>query len=421
VKSKTLFIIASDYPYGPGEPFLETELKYISQKFNRIFFLVTTPKVNLKNKILFYLPENSEIIFVNNKFHLLLKILSIKFIFDKLFFSELKIIKKLYKIRVNFLVLKIIFSTLSKADIFLKNLKNILKEKNIEYNSCMFYSYWNNEFTVALTKFKMQYPQITVFSRTHGWDLYFERHNPPYLPFKTFNILHMNAIFTISENGKKYISEKYQNFKFDNVKVSRLGTEPGSFNTGYKRGEVIKILSIAYLAKVKRIELIIDSLAEIDTLSVEWTHIGGGKTYDNLLNYAKRKLRNKTNLKWTLRGNLLKDEIYSLLKNTNYDFLINTSFSEGIPVSMMEAMSFGIPVIGTNVGGVSEIIEDNSNGFLIPSNPLPAEIAEMIKRMSTIPENEFCLLRENAYKTWYSKYNAEVNYKKFAEELEMII
>ncbi|NCO54621.1 MAG: glycosyltransferase, partial [Bacteroidetes bacterium] len=46
------------------------------------------------------------------------------------------------------------------------------------------------------------------------------------------------------------------------------------------------------------------------------------------------------------------------------DLFINVSESEGIPVSIMEALSAGIPVIATNVGGTNEIV-NNDVGFLI--------------------------------------------------------
>ena len=68
----------------------------------------------------------------------------------------------------------------------------------------------------------------------------------------------------------------------------------------------------------------------------------------------------------------------------NYiDALINVSESEGLPFSMMEAISFGIPVIGTNVGGVKEII-NNDTGILLEKD-------FEIKSLSSLIDN----LREN--------------------------
>ena len=44
------------------------------------------------------------------------------------------------------------------------------------------------------------------------------------------------------------------------------------------------------------------------------------------------------------------------------------SFSEGLPVSVLEAMAAGVPIIGSNVKGISEVVEDNKTGLLFNSN-----------------------------------------------------
>ena len=51
------------------------------------------------------------------------------------------------------------------------------------------------------------------------------------------------------------------------------------------------------------------------------------------------------------------------------DVYILPSYNEGLPVSILEAMSYGKPIISTNVGGIPEIVKNNENGFLInPGN-----------------------------------------------------
>jgi hypothetical protein len=48
------------------------------------------------------------------------------------------------------------------------------------------------------------------------------------------------------------------------------------------------------------------------------------------------------------------------------DALVLPSFAEGVPVVLMEAMASGKPVIATQVGGVSELVEDGVSGFVVP-------------------------------------------------------
>jgi glycosyltransferase involved in cell wall biosynthesis len=63
-----------------------------------------------------------------------------------------------------------------------------------------------------------------------------------------------------------------------------------------------------------------------------------------------------------ITGSLTRAETLNKLKNA--DIFVLTSNYEGFPITILEAMSFGLPVIASDVGGVSEIV-DNSVGYLI--------------------------------------------------------
>lgn len=67
------------------------------------------------------------------------------------------------------------------------------------------------------------------------------------------------------------------------------------------------------------------------------------------------------------------------------DIFILPSLYEGNSLVVLEAMSVGLPVIVTNVGGAPDLISDGINGFLISTPPNPEEISEIIK---TLLENE---------------------------------
>jgi glycosyltransferase involved in cell wall biosynthesis len=55
-------------------------------------------------------------------------------------------------------------------------------------------------------------------------------------------------------------------------------------------------------------------------------------------------------------------------RSEDYDIFINTTNFDNTPVSVMEAMALGLPVISTNVGGVPYLIEDQKDGLLVPSD-----------------------------------------------------
>jgi colanic acid/amylovoran biosynthesis glycosyltransferase len=62
------------------------------------------------------------------------------------------------------------------------------------------------------------------------------------------------------------------------------------------------------------------------------------------------------------------------------DVFVMSSFAEGVPVVLMEAMMSGLPVVATQVAGVSELVEDGVNGFLVP----PSDVAALGDRIQTL-------------------------------------
>ena len=72
----------------------------------------------------------------------------------------------------------------------------------------------------------------------------------------------------------------------------------------------------------------------------------------------------------------------------------------------MEAMSFGIPVIATDVGGTREIV-NNKNGILLGANPLPLEVARNMDDFISLNQNERITKRRAAFETWKENYSAK--------------
>lgn len=67
------------------------------------------------------------------------------------------------------------------------------------------------------------------------------------------------------------------------------------------------------------------------------------------------------------------------------DVALLTSVSEGIPLTLIEAMAAGLPVVSTNVGGVAEVVVDRLTGLLAPSGDDDA-LAEAVASLADAPE-----------------------------------
>ncbi|WP_347000298.1 glycosyltransferase, partial [Bacteroides cellulosilyticus] len=118
------------------------------------------------------------------------------------------------------------------------------------------------------------------------------------------------------------------------------------------------------------------------------------------------------NINYVLTGQVSNAKILDFYRNNHVDLFINVSSSEGIPVSIMEAISFGIPVVATNVGGTNEIVVDGEDGFLLGKD---FELKELSSLISYLIDNPIKLenLRHGARNLWSSLYSCSSNYLSF--------
>ncbi len=122
-------------------------------------------------------------------------------------------------------------------------------------------------------------------------------------------------------------------------------------------------------------------------------------------------------MKCRFAGEVKNRELMDFYARTPVDCFVNTSSSEGLPVSIMEACSFGIPVLATDVGGTSEIVREGKNGFLLKPDFAPGELAQRIRELIRMPQSEKQALRGASRQIWQDNFCSETNYRKFARAL----
>lgn len=396
---KNLFLITSLFPYGFAETFLETEIRYAADFFENIYIFPLNKAINKRDT-----PENCYIspIVTNNKWYFF-KIF--KLLLNILILNELSsIFNKKNKIGI----LKTMMVNLNKA---IQIEQFILNHTNkSELTNTIVYSYWCDESAMALALLKKKYPTLTTISRAHGWDLYFETNKYNHLPFKPFISEYTNQIFTISNTGKKYIQERWNAKSEPNTAF--LGVNSNNLLAPNKNEFIL--VSCSNIIKIKRVELILYALKQITNTYIKWVHFGDGAEFE----YLKEKaLSIHPNIHVEWKGRVKNEEVIQFYKKENPSLFINVSSTEGIPVSIMEAFSFGIPAIATNVGGTHEILIDNYNGILLKENPTIEEIKSAILKIKNLDVNEYEKFKFNAWNTINEKFDAEKNYKAFYKSL----
>jgi len=99
------------------------------------------------------------------------------------------------------------------------------------------------------------------------------------------------------------------------------------------------------------------------------------------------------------------------------DVYINTSVHEGIPMTILEALAHGLPVVAPAVGGIVEIIEDGKEGFLIDSRN-PQDFAEkclLLKENRELREKMARAAREKAERAFSAERMADNYYRLYCQ------
>lgn len=125
-----------------------------------------------------------------------------------------------------------------------------------------------------------------------------------------------------------------------------------------REGKVREILFVGRLSKDKRVEPIIravegmgkagsgDEGSGMDGSETRLTIVGDGEEYHNLIPYAGERIR--------FVGAVPPKEVKEYMQNS--DILVMNSSFEGVPMTILEAISYGLPVVSTNVGGIGEAL-----------------------------------------------------------------
>lgn len=410
-----LFLVTTDFPYGRGEnSFILPELPYLMQSFN-----VTIISNSLSNEQTAKLGGNVEVWHYDRKASILQKLWdSVCALGRKSFYEELfDIIRKRNNILKQLKDSILFFEEARRFARYLK--RNHVVEKG---NPSVVYCYWFTYYCYTFTEFFDRRFQYKLVTRAHRYDLYDDGYEGKRQPFKLQMDRKLDGIAFIAEHGRQYYLNKYcKGVCNEKYQLFRLGVKPllKSPDIMIKKTEEFHLVSCSVVIPRKRVELIVDALTQITDFKIRWTHFGDGCGFDALCKYAKEKLCHSENIIVEWKGYVDSDDIMRYYAENDIDAFITTTSSEGCPVSVQEAMAYGIPVIGTAVAEIPYMIQ--GNGILLSQNPNMKEVGNAINKMHSMIEQEVTEMRKNSYQLWENNFNSETNAIEFTKYLKMLI
>ncbi len=234
-----------------------------------------------------------------------------------------------------------------------------IKYRNVvDYVLIDTYSTLNFTYAVVVAKLcrKFKIPYIPIL---HGGDLPNRLVKSP----KACANLFGNAYTNVSPSH--YLMYEFKKAGFSNVTYIPNTIEIINYPFLLRKEIEPKLLWVRSFSKVYNPILAIKILKELLPRFPEASLCMVGPEKDGSLSECKESAKNE-NLPVTFTGRLKKQDWIAL--SAAYSIFINTTNVDNTPVSVIEAMALGLPVISTNVGGIPYLIDSETTGILVPPN-----------------------------------------------------
>lgn len=194
---------------------------------------------------------------------------------------------------------------------------------------------------------------------------------------KLCRLLFANAYKNIAPSG--YLKQAFENDGFTNVVLIPNAIEIEKYPFKNRVTIVPKLLWVRAFASIYHPEMAVRVLQQLQKTYPEATLTMVGPDKDGSL-LTTKSFAASLGVTITFTGQLTKEVWWQLA--AEHAIFINTTHFDNTPVSVLEAMALGLPVVSTNVGGIPYLITPNVNGKLVPdadTNAMVAAISELLK------------------------------------------
>lgn len=392
-------------------PYLISEINFAKKLYDAVYYV--TPVLYNDNTDAVK-ADNVHIVQMNKNQKLISLLRCILMLFRKEFISDF--FKALREKKIGKAFFKHLLTEFVCSDSLFRSAKKLIGSDG---DSAVVLASWFNVEAYAAALLKKHFPEIRAYSFAHAFEIKPEVNRFVGISLNEFKQSYLNGVYFISQTMRNVYHEATKNSfeKYaDKERVRYLGSSKSSEGLNPKSTQGFHIVSCASAVKLKRLELILDSLAFADDCGITWTHLGDGPEMTGLRAEAEDLLKNKPGLKIEFPGRLTNAQVHDYYANEPVDLFVSASSSEGLPVSIMEALSYGIPVLATDAGGTREAVDD-SVGRLIPVQITPEDLYNHINAFRKLSDDEITEMRKLAFERWNGRFNLAVNAMEFYNEL----
>jgi glycosyltransferase involved in cell wall biosynthesis len=267
-----------------------------------------------------------------------------------------------------------VFYASSKKNKFLRMCEMIFKTfkhaKKVDYVLIDTYSTKNFWYAFIISQL-CRMLKIKYIPKLHGGNLPNRIVRSKFFSDLIFNNAHINIA------PSYYLYETFKNSGYTNLKYIPNTIELEMYKEFVKDFKIPKLLWVRSFSKIYNPEMAVKVFIQIKESFPEAKICMVGPKKDD--SYSKTvRFAKKNNVDVTFTGKLSKEDWIELSKD--YNIFINTTHFDNTPISVIEAMALGLPVVSTNVGGIPYLLKHNTNALLVNDNDVE-EMSNQIKRL----------------------------------------
>lgn len=263
---------------------------------------------------------------------------------------------------------------------------------------------------------------LTIHSNGEEFSMHYTSHSglnswlgKKYLYYRFNYILkHVAGIGHVSENSQKVFANNHPEFDKSKLFYVYNGIPTAPYSHNVSDSGIIRFFCVGSLSDrknqlscVKAIQL----LKADERAHMELILVGDGEARNGIEKYISDN--NIINTK--LLG--ICTNIKELLKNA--DVFILASKDEGLPISIVEAMREGLPIIGSRVAGIPEQIIDGKSGYIIGTSP--ESVADAMKKMLNKTSEELLDMGKASYQLFTERFTENIMFDDYRKVYNNVI